>query len=176
MTSITNTFGANAGDSPIYIQSSVATGGSEEGEDNYILGSVGGSVKLLAMAAGDPRKLDPNILDEYFEQAPVPVVRTDSSASYTQTANDSVLTKIGRSVHMEVRATIEATATTAGNEKIYIPTLPYPSYKSGNIVGQCSPMSFIDVNGVTSILDVIGTVAIGHTFDVRIVLDWTTNT
>lgn len=187
--SITDNFGANAGSSPVYIKTALVTGGSEDGFDEYVLGSVGGGVKIPALPAGDPRITEVNTLHEYFERAPGPTVRTSSVAGYIQTNENSVLTKIGRSVHMEVSLTLESTTSSGANQQIYIPALPYPSYKAGNVVGQCritnptgatilndglSPVFFFDTVGVIGALDVLGPISAGDKFDVSVVIDWTT--
>lgn len=195
VTSITDNFGANAGTRGAYFKSGTSFGTAELGGVHPVVGVFGGPIQFQAPVVGDPRRGDARTLDDYFENTNTAFAhtwRTGSATPFTVNSQTNEVTKIGRLVTVNMHCTVTANGTTAGNEKLHITPLPYAAKAGGVLAGHAwvqatgggasvvngglTPLYFIDQYGLSSVLDVFPTIAVGHTYEIRLQVTYESDT
>lgn len=194
VTSITASFGANAGTRGAYYKSGTSFGTAELGGVYPILGVTGGPVHFLAPVVGDPRRADIRCLDDYHELDTFAIPwRTASALPFTLNTEVNTSTKTGREVVIKCRGTMTVSANTGGADQFFCnATLPLQAAASGNVVGQvvikatgggatvvndgCSPMEMNGIASAISVLNVFPALVIGMTFSYQVELVYCTVT
>jgi hypothetical protein len=183
VTSITDNFGANAGTRGAYFRSGTSFDPASLGGLHPQLGVFGGPIQFQAPVAGDPRRADVRTLDDYFEGNFDLTWRVGAAIPFTVNSQKCTVTKIGRQVHVEMTATVTATGTSPGADKLYVQFLPYQAAEAGNLVGQCwiqasgggasvlnngiSPLYMLGVADLYGALDNFPAIAVGHVYTIK---------
>jgi hypothetical protein len=190
VTSITDSFGANAGTGGAYFKSGTSFGAAELGGVHPVLGVFGGPIQFQAPVNGDPRRSDVRTLDDYFENAFTPTAwRVSAAAPFTVNAQSNTVTKIGRKVFVEMTATVTAVGTSAGADKLYLPGMPYAVAQAGDLAGQAwvqasgggasvlnngiTPMYFLNTTDLYAALDSFPAIAVGHVYTIKVEAHYT---
>ena len=193
VTSITDSFGANSGSRGAYFKSGTSFVVGELGGTYPILGVYGGPIQFPALNASDPRRSDARVLDEYYEAAFGSAIRLGGAIPFNVLTQDAQFTKIGRVVHLEYLITVEATATTAATDKLYIQGMPYPAATAGKLVGQAwiqpttgvgntvlnsglTPLYMLTTNDLYGVTVNFPVQVIGYGYDIRVQATYTSAT
>lgn len=192
--SLTGNFGENTGKNGAYFISGTSFGGGQLGANYPIVGVNGGPLHILKLAANDPRRTDPRLLDEYYEVDSFTIPwRTGNSTPFAISNENNSCTKIGREVTIKCKGTLTVTSTTSAADILFAnATLPFQTSSVGNIVGQVvirasggsatvlnngiSPMEMNAIASTNSVVNVFPVLAVGMTFNYQIYLSYTTAT
>jgi hypothetical protein len=193
VTSITDSFGANSGSRGAYFKSGTSFVVGELGGTYPILGVYGGPIQFPALNASDPRRSDARVLDEYYEAAFGSTIRLGGAIPFNVLTQDAQFTKIGRVVHLEYLITVEATATTAATDKLYIQGMPYHAATAGKLVGQAwiqpttgagntvlnsglTPLYMLTTSDLYAVIENFPVLVIGYGYDIRVQATYTSAT
>ncbi len=128
--------------------------------------------------------------DFYIESDQDVGIRVGSSTPFTIDTQETFITKVGRTVHVDINATVTGNLLASTAERLWITDLPYYTSRVESLAGSCwvrstgggastlndgeSQMYFVTTNGAYTTKDIFNTVNTGHTFDIRVNLTYTT--
>jgi hypothetical protein len=190
VTSITASFGANAGTRGAYYKSGTSFGTAELGGQYPILGVNGGPLHFLAPVASDPRQADDRCFYTYQKTTAFAIAwRTGSAIPFTVNTESNILVRGDRTVTIWLKGTITVASAVGTNDKFFCNAqLPFQALQTDHVVGQvvikptgggaavvnngCSPMEMNAVASAISVLDVFAPLVIGNTFSYEVQLTY----
>lgn len=176
----------NLGTRGRYFRSGVSSSANQLGGVYPEIGVFGGPIHFPESTITKPYHDDPRVLDDYRElnEGSFNLIwRQGGATPFTASSQVNRLTKIGRQVTLDAKATLTANATTGAPADLWITDLPYPVDKTGGVVGTVwvqasgggasvilSNTLMYAFNGtfIASIANVFPALAIGHVYTVSL--------
>ncbi len=176
----------NMGTRGLYIRTGNSSGASHLGGMYPEIGVFGGPVHFPSGTDAKPYHDDPRVLDDYRElnEGSFNLTwRQGAATPFTASNQINRLTKIGRQVTIDAKATLTANSTTGGVADLWITDLPYPIDKTGGVVGTVwiqdsgggasvvlsnTLMYAFNSTFIASIANVFPALAIGHVYTVSL--------
>lgn len=176
----------NIGTRGLYMRTGNSSAANQLGGLYPEIGVFGGPFHFPSGTNSKPYHDDPRVLDDYRELNSGGfnlTWRTGGATPFTVTGETNSLTKIGRLVALEARATLTANSTTGAASDLWIIDLPYPVAQAGNVSGTVwianggggaaavvkhTLMYAANSNSLVSIENVFPSLAVGQIYNVSV--------